>query len=179
MSKVRLIFKNISFVVGSDEIGLLSLVNEEETRQLIIPCDKEMVYQFQLRINHVPIKDSLLPETLWEVLTTQTDINLEIFINGIIEGKYRAILYNTKTFDTVSIRVSDAVLLSYISKIPIYIDELLMEKQSVKYEKESNGVSIPLNAMSMELLNSALSKAIAEEKYELASHLCDEIRRRK
>ena len=43
MSKVRLIFKNISFVVGSDEIGLLSLVNEEETRQLIIPCDKEMV----------------------------------------------------------------------------------------------------------------------------------------
>ncbi|MBQ5475754.1 MAG: bifunctional nuclease family protein, partial [Lachnospiraceae bacterium] len=99
--------------------------------------------------------------------------------NGIIEGKYRAILYNTKTFDTVSIRVSDAVLLSYISKIPIYIDELLMEKQSVKYEKESNGVSIPLNAMSMELLNSALSKAIAEEKYELASHLRDEIRRRK
>ena len=69
--------------------------------------------------------------------------------------------------------------MSYISKIPIYIDELLMEKQSVKYEKESNGVSIPLNAMSMELLNSALSKAIAEEKYELASHLRDEIRRRK
>ena len=112
MSKVRLIFKNISFVVGSDEIGLLSLVNEEETRQLIIPCDKEMVYQFQLRINHVPIKDSLLPETLWEVLTTQTDINLEIFINGIIEGKYRAILYNTKTYDTVSIRVSDAYCLT-------------------------------------------------------------------
>ena len=54
-----------------------------------------------------------------------------------------------------------------------------MEKQSVKYEKESNGVSIPLNAMSMELLNSALSKAIAEEKYELASHHRDEIRRRK
>ena len=87
MSKVRLIFKNISFVVGSDEIGLLSLVNEEETRQLIIPCDKEMVYQFQLRINHVPIKDSLLPETVREVLNTKTDINFKIFIHSIIEEK--------------------------------------------------------------------------------------------
>ena len=49
----------------------------------------------------------------------------------------------------------------------------------MEYHKEATGVSIPLNTISDEMLQNALQKAVEEEKYELASHLRDEINRRK
>ena len=78
----------------------------------------------------------------------------------------------------MAIRVSDAVLLAQIARLPIYIDRVLMSKQSVPYIKEARGVSIPVNTISTDMLQDALAKAIEEEKYELASHLRDELKRR-
>ena len=54
-----------------------------------------------------------------------------------------------------------------------------MDKQSVKYVREASGVSIPVNTISDDMLQKALDKAIADENYELASHLRDEMKRRK
>ena len=76
-------------------------------------------------------------------------------------------------------RASDAVLLAYISKIPLYIEAGLMQKQSVEYYRGSKGMALPVNSISNEMLRSALDKAIKDEDYELASHLRDEMRRRK
>lgn len=39
MNKVRLIFKSVTEIVGSDNVGLLILVDEQQQRQLTIPCD--------------------------------------------------------------------------------------------------------------------------------------------
>ena len=36
-SKLRLIFKNVSEIVGNEEIGLLVLTDEAEKRQITIP----------------------------------------------------------------------------------------------------------------------------------------------
>ena len=38
---------------------------------------------------------------------------------------------------------------------------------------------LPVNSISNEMLRSALDKAVKDEDYELASHLRDEMRRRK
>ena len=46
------------------------------------------------------------------------------------------------------------------------------------YNENSRGVSLPVNTISDEMLQSALDKAIADENYELASHLRDEKKRR-
>ena len=100
-------------------------------------------------------------------------------VTDIIEGQYRALLVDVETQEPVSLRMSDAVLLSYIAKLPIWIDAQLMEKQSVPYDREARGVAIPVNTISTEMLQNALDKAVEEEKYELASHLRDELRRRK
>ena len=179
MDRVRLKFKSVSEILGTDEIGLLILTDEDELRQIAMPCDRSMIYQFSLRLNHAPVVGRLLPEVLWHVISMQSDHAYEILITDIIEGQYRALLVDVETQEPVSLRMSDAILLSYIGKLPIFIDRQLMEKQSVPYDREARGVAIPVNTISTEMLQDALDKAVEEEKYELASHLRDELRKRK
>ncbi|MBQ5982638.1 MAG: bifunctional nuclease family protein [Prevotella sp.] len=179
MTKIPLKFRSVSQIVGSEKLGLLVLVDEQEQSQLAIPCDPAMLQQFELRMMNVPIKHLLLPEVLWQVISSQTDMQFEILITDIIEEQYRAILYNTETLEPVAIRASDAVLLSFIGNVPLYIEEKLMKRQSVPYRRSSMGVAMPLNAISSKMLEEALDKAVKDENYELASHLRDEMRRRK
>ena len=63
--------------------------------------------------------------------------------------------------------------------IPIYIDEELMKMQSVKYVKGQNRMSLPVNALTDEMLKTSLDNAIKEENYEMAQYLSEEIKRRK
>lgn len=178
MNRVRLIFKSVTEIVGSDDAGLLILVDEQQQRQLTIPCDRNMLYQFSLRVQKVPITNRMLPEVLWQVIRSQTTMRFEILINDLIEGQYRAVLYNVETLEPILIRISDAMLLAYVSDIPIYIDEKLMKKQSVKYVHNAQGMSIPVNTLTDEMLKKALNKAVEDEHYELASQLRDEMKRR-
>ncbi len=179
MDRIRLVFKSVSEIMGTDEIGLLILTDEQELRQIAMPCDRTMIEQFSLRLNRAPVVGRLLPEVLWHVISMRSDHAFEIVVTDIIEGQYRALLVDVETQEPVSLRMSDAVLLSYIAKLPIWIDAQLMEKQSVPYDREARGVAIPVNTISTEMLQNALDKAVEEEKYELASHLRDELRRRK
>lgn len=179
MERVRLKFKGVSEIVGSDEIGLLILTDISEQNQLAIPCDRAMIREFGLRIGHAEVVGRLLPEVLWHVIAMQTNMQFEVLITGIMDGQYRSLLVNTGNQEPVAIRISDAVLLAYIAKLPIYIDSVLMSKQCAPYVKEAQGVAIPVNTISTDMLKDALAKAIEEEKYELASHLRDELRRRR
>lgn len=179
ITKIRLLFKNVSEIVGNQDVGLLILVNESETRQLTIPCNSFILKQFELRLSHAGSMQRTLPEVLWQIIDSQTILHHEIIIDNIDDGEYKAMLYNMETLHPIPINAQDAVLLSYISSIPIYITTSLFEKQSVSYDIASHGVSLPVNVISYEMLEEALSKAIRDENYELASHLRDEIERRK
>ena len=44
MGRVRLLFKNVSEIVGTKNIGLLIMVDEFQQNQLTIPCDKGILY---------------------------------------------------------------------------------------------------------------------------------------
>ena len=44
MSRSKLIFKSVSNIVGFNQGGLIVLVDETETRQLSVLCDKSMLY---------------------------------------------------------------------------------------------------------------------------------------
>ena len=179
MTDVRLKFKSVSEIVGTEDIGLLILVDEEEKRQLTITCDRSMLVQFRLRIQHVPIVNLLLPEVLWQTLGEQSGASsFRIVITDLMEGQYRVVLCRQDTQEMISIRAGDGVLLSYISGIPIYIESVLMQKQSVAYQGESSGLAIPVNTITDDMLAKALEKAISTENYELASRLRDEKYRR-
>lgn len=176
-AKERLIFKGVSEIVGTENMGLLILTDENSIRQISIVCDKAIAVQLELRTKKIPIANIMLPEVLCRMLGI-SDSGYELVIDNLIEGQYRTILYDKKNQKSEIIRASDAVLLSYVANIPIYIDSMLMNRQSVAYRENSRGVSLPVNTISDKMLQSALEKAILEENYELASHLRDEKKRR-
>lgn len=178
MLKERLIFKGVSEIVGTEDLCLLLLTDEAKKRQITIVCDKAMAVQLELRAKRIPITRIMLPEVLCNLLKNCSDANFELLIDDIIDGQYRAILYDDKTMAPTLIRASDAVLLSVVGGIPLYMESELMRRQSVTYNEHSRGVSLPVNTISDEMLQVALDKAIADENYELASHLRDEKKRR-
>lgn len=178
MTKERLIFKGVSEMVGTEDLGLLILTDEAKERQITIVCDKAMAVQLELRIKKIPITRIMLPEVLCRMLKNNGGLDYELLIDNIIDGQYRTILYDKETMDTLLIRASDAVLLSIVANIPLYIEAGLMRRQSVMYNENAKGVSLPVNTISDEMLQAALDKAIADENYELASHLRDEKKRR-
>jgi bifunctional DNase/RNase len=85
---------------------------------------------------------------------------------------------NVDTFSIRKIRMSDAVLLSMISDVPLYIDGALMEQQSIPFQEANTRVSIPINTLDIDKLKEALDKAVDEENYRLASVIKDELGRR-
>lgn len=175
--RIKLIFKSVSQIAGIDEIGLLVLIDEQRSRQITVPIDKNMLYQFGLRMQLGRQSSDLLPEVLMQLVTTISEVPIEIFISDIRAGKYLAQLCFAE--HSIPIRISDAVLLSYIDeRIAIYIDEKLFMRQGVPYQENASGMAIPINVLSTEMLEKELEKAVESENYELASFLRDEINRR-
>ena len=106
-------------------------------------------------------------------------IALTALITDIVDGQYKVYVFNADTLDYTPIRASDAVLLSMVADIPIFISETLMRQQSVEYTGKKTGVTVPINAISIPMLEESLKKAIDSENYEMASKLRDEINKRK
>ena len=180
MPLCKLKFKSVSEIVGSEDVGLLVLVTENEQRQLSIVCDKTMLHQFGMRLStpKPPVVDKLLPEVLWTIISRHTELHFKVVINDLVDGQYQTLLYEPHILQAIPVRASDAVLLAQIASIPIFIEEKLLMRQSVPHNEKSVGVSVPVNVISDEMLEKALRKAIDEENYEQASQLRDELRRR-
>jgi len=113
------------------------------------------------------------------MVLANTDANFEIIIDDIVDSQYRVLLYNTLTLQPAKLRASDAVLLSIIGNIPIYVETSLMARQATPFKKNSMGASLPINVLDDKLIEEALAKAIKHENYELASRINEEIKRRK
>lgn len=180
INKIRLRFVSVSEIVGTKDLALMILADEQYERQISIVCSRPMALQLDIRTNKMPIANRMLPEVLSKLIAEQTDLRFYMFINDVSDGQYDAMIVNADTFETMPIRVSDAVLLSVAGNIPLYIDEQLMMRQSVPYLKPSNEMKVPLpmNTMSVEMLDKAIERAISEENYEQASLLTEERKRR-
>ena len=94
MTKERLIFKGVSEIVGTNDLGLLILTDENHDRQITIVCDKAMAVQLELRVKKIPITRIMLPEVLCKLVKDSSGLNYELVIDDIIDGQYRTLLYN-------------------------------------------------------------------------------------
>lgn len=169
----KLTFHNVSSIAGTKDVGVIALVDEDNVRQLSIPCDNQMVYQFGLRISHAQDLDNLLPEVLVNKLLYIGN-RYEIIITNIANGHYEVVLEDIDSLEQIPMRASDAVLLSYIGNIPIFIDEDLMQRQCTNFRPGSSGLALPVNSLSDEMLQKAMEQALKDENYDLASRIRDE-----
>lgn len=171
MKRIRLVFNGISNIVGIEELSILKLADADGNRQITVVCEKDMSRQIEMRMMNVPIRRRLLPEVLCTLLQSRYNADMEIIVSDIANGQYRANLYCDGMDSPVPVRISDAVLLSIVSKTPMYIDANLMACQSTPCNANPSRLSMPINALTDEMLSAALEKAIEEEDYELASLL--------
>ena len=178
MNKVQLFFLDISEIVGSEGFSVVRLADHDKRRLICFICDKPMTEQITLRMKHVSETNHMLPEVLSKLLFGLTGSHWELVIHEVFNGQYRVVLHNILTNTMEHLRMSDAVLLHYISKIPLYIEETLMIHQSTAYNPHAMGISIPINTLDTDRLNLELERAIEAEDYMLASYLHEELQRR-
>ncbi|MBQ9357271.1 MAG: bifunctional nuclease family protein [Prevotella sp.] len=176
MKRILLRFENLQQIAGSEELSVILLTDEARRRVLTVVCDTDMTRQLLMRLKgSSSINRTMLPEALLQLMPS----TYEMMIVGVYDGQYQVMLMDMENGNSVRVRTSDAVLLSIISHIPLYIEERLMDRQSVPFDENANGVAIPINSMDTPRLKAALRNAVEEENYELASQLRDEINRRK
>ena len=175
MLRTLLRFENLQRIMGNDELWVILLTDAEKRRALSVVCDDEQARQFLIRMRgNREVVRTMLPEALLQLLPS----SYEMLVVGVFDGQYQVMLMDTASGNSVRVRMSDAVLLSVISHIPLYIEERLMQRQSVPFDEHASGISIPINSMDVPRLKTALDHAVEEENYELASQLRDEINRR-
>ena len=176
MHRTLLRFENLQQIVGGDDLSVILLTDEARQRALSVVCDADMTRQLLIRLRGSrDICRTMLPEVLLKMLRS----SYEMLIVGVYDGQYQVMMMDTANGESRRIRMSDAVLLSIISHIPLYIEDRLMKQQSVAFDEHATGVAIPINSMETERLKVALKNAVEEENYELASQLRDELKRRK
>lgn len=180
MNRTELIFNGISEIVGGKGMAVIVLTDVERKRALNVVCDDMMKNLIGIRLSDWSLRYNHLPEVMLQMLMDNVDVNrYEITIHDIVEGEYKTMIMNVDTLTSYAIRLSDAVLLSHIGKIPIYIDDMLMQKQCSFYNEKNNKMAIPINTISTDKLEEEMHKAVAEENYRLASVIKDELHKRK
>jgi len=176
MKRTLLRFENLQKIIGTDDVSVILLTDMERKRALSVVCDADMTRQLFIRLNgNKELCRTMLPEVLVQMLPS----SYEMMIVGVYDGQYQVMLMDVESGDSVRIRTSDAILLSIISHVPIYIEDRLMKQQSVPFVEHASGVAIPINSMDTPRLQAALRHAVEDENYELASQLRDELKRRK
>ena len=179
MNNIRLVFKGVSEILGGEELSLLILTDVLESRQIGIVCDPYTQQQFCMRLGNRQQSAKLLPEVLSAILRRREEESYEIHITDIVNGQYTALIRDRFSNFSMPVNVCEGVLLAFVSDIPLFIDSRLMMRQSIPYTPNSQRLSIPVNSISDSMLQHAMERAVEEENYELASHLRDEINRRR
>lgn len=184
----RVKFKQLIEIKHTKLVGLLMLVDEDEERQLIVVTDHptSMYISATNAAKHHPDARlkffersslfallSLMPEEMKKLMF--------IYVDGLVGGQYQAQLIRRNADINEKphlLRMSEAVLLSIVSDIPMFIDDHLWRIQSTVYQRNASGTSIPMNTLPLDMLKEALRQAIDREEYETAKLLNDEIHNR-
>lgn len=178
MDKIKLKLLGMSEIVGLEDVALLTLVDVNEQRQLIVTCDQQMRKELQMRMMDKPGLKQRYPEVVAGLLKAECSMQLEVLISGEKDGEYITELCDVLTGRRFQIRCSDGILFSLVYDCPVYATQDLMLHQSVPYKAGTNKVALPVNIITNEMLELSLKKAIETENYEMASNLRDELKKR-
>lgn len=187
---IKLIIQGVTDIPAVEDTSVILLTDENSLRTISVVCSKFYNWQIAKRREKYVGSDvarslakknfsKSLPEVLAGLLTKNSLYDYRVVIKSVKDGNYISIVEDPMEPDIrFDINTPDALLFSYASdgKIPVYIEDELWYKQSTPYFGDNApGISLPLNTLSEELLKDALDKCIAEEQYEAAKQIKDEL----
>ena len=180
MASIQLKFQAAAEVNGKEQDGLLLLSDQEQQRQLVITCSRKILKEITERKSNDIKSNDDIAKILWEMIHWQTSLELSVRINTLEDGIYKALLINEENQFSLPINADTAILLSIVShnEIPIFMDAALFRRQSSVYQPNAKGLQLPLNILSEPMLHDLLDNAVKSERYEIASELRDELKKR-
>ncbi len=161
---------NLGFVV------FLKHLDEDKTLPIFIgvPEAQAIAVQFNKLKTPRPLTHDLLKNML-----TLLDCKIsKVVVNDLIDNTFYAKIFlesKNEKFQVDS-RPSDAIALALRFEIPIYVEEKVMEVGAVKVKNE-NEESNETPKTQLEILQEQLQSAVAEERYEEAAKIRDEIKK--
>ena len=179
MEKIELRVQDVSRGMSYKDMYILLLREVKGMRKLPLMIGAAEAQSIIGKL-HTERKTSMISDLMYGV-TSRYGIEMEsLVIHKVEDGVFRAFAVFCRDTEIAGfeLRASDAVCLSLTYGVPLYVEKELFEKQ---YMREQGGgmVSLPINTLSLALLQEALDIAIRDENFELASQLRDEIKRRK
>jgi bifunctional DNase/RNase len=189
-NKVKLRVMGLTF--SQTQTGSYALILAEESGKKRIPI---MIGAFEAQAIALHLEELKPPRPLTHDLFLSfsraygVDL-IEVLINKLEEGIFYSELVFFHDDDTVRIdsRTSDAVALALRFKCPIYTTLEILDKAGViladkteeekDIEKESSADGDTIESKPLSELEEMLAQAVAEEDYETASQIRDELKRR-
>lgn len=196
MEKVELKFLRITY--SHTHAGAYALILSEAKGDRRLPIIIGGVEAQAIAIQVENIKPARpLTHDLFKNVSDNLGIGLkEVVINDLVEGIFHAklVLQQDGRSTEIDARSSDAIALALRFDCPIFTYEFILGAAGLKVEegeeaaeeeKKQKGkprsrkeADKPITARSLDELNQLLKEALANEDYELASKLRDEIKRR-
>lgn len=107
-------------------------------------------------------------------------------VKGVIyevkDGIYSSYLFVRRTDETifqVDARTTDVISLALRKKFPLYVYEDILEREQLRNISADGSIyCVSINTIDIDSLKKAMDEAVANEDYERASQLRDEIRKR-
>ena len=192
MEKIKLDIVALSHSVTQSHNYAVVLGEEDGNRRLPIVIGGFEAQAIAVAMERMSPNRPLTHDLFRNTLDT-FNINLrEIVINNLLDGIFYAQLICEKNGETFEIdsRTSDAIAMAVRFECPIYTYEFIMETAGVVLEDSEGSISAPpkresppakktLAEYSVDELKTMLEKVLADEDYEKAASIRDELNNRK
>ena len=181
--------RKIEMIVGEmlnrkpSDLNLIALLKEKNGSGEGLRCLPVLVGPHEAQVIIVSLFNHKIHPGIYDLyLDTlkQSDGHLvEVDIYRISGGVFYSHLFIERDGNTsfINCRTADALALAVRSNVPIYIDDDLLERNCVRMQPDG-AYSLPIATASTKVLREALDQAIANENYEFAARLRDEINSR-
>ena len=181
--------KKIEMIVGEmlnrkpSDLNLIALLKEKNGGDEGLRCLPVLVGPYEAQTIIVSLFNHKIRPGIYDLyLDTlkQFDGHLvEVDIYRISGGVFYSHLYIERdgNISYISCRTADALALAVRSNAPIFIEEELLERNCVHMQPDG-AYSLPISTASTKVLKEAMEQAVANENYEFAARLRDELNSR-
>ena len=157
---------------------IVLLQSQNDARVLPINIDRGQAESIQLQLEGVAIPRPLTHDLMRSIIAELGGRLVRVEVCDLVEGTFYARLIVEREGRPIEIdaRPSDAIALALRASAPIFVDDEVMNQAGATFDGDDAGEAQRKLSPS-EQLEQKLKKAIAEERYEDAAALRDELKK--